>query len=108
MQPLIRKLDNLSYEANLRSRQMRSDGEVEIEKESTEAQKDRQEVEGEIRQLVDSIVTRGIQIKDPRTGLFDFPCLRDGDLVNLCWLAGEPDISYWHTVDSGYAGRHHL
>jgi hypothetical protein len=105
MQPLIGKLENLTHEANRRSRQMRSDGGGEAEEESTEAQKARQEVEREIRQLVDAIVDKGILIKDPRRGLFDFPYEMQGDLVYLCWLAGEPEISYWHTVDSGFAGR---
>lgn len=108
MRPLIGRLDKLTQEANLKSRQLRSNGGSEAEVESTNAMRERQEVEGEIRQLVDSIVARGIQIKDPRTGLFDFPYLRDGDLVYLCWLAGEPQLSYWHTVDSGFAGRQPL
>ena len=108
MRPLIGKLDHLTHEVNLKFRQMRSDGGDEAEVESTEARKERQDVEGQIRQLVDTIVARGIQIKDPRTGLFDFPYIREGDLVYLCWLAGERQLSYWHTVDSGFAGRQPL
>ena len=108
MQPLIGKLDDLTHEVDLRSRQMRSDGGGETEVESTEAKRARQAVERAISQLVDSIVEKGILIKDPRQGLFDFPYEREGELVNLCWLAGEPDIDYWHTLDSGFAGRQHL
>ena len=106
MQPLIGKLDELTQEVNLKSGQMRSDGGGEVEVEST--QKARHEVAGEISQLVDSIVEKGILIKDHRRGLFDFPYERQGDLVYLCWLAGEPEISYWHTLDSGFAGRQPL
>ena len=105
MQPLIDRLDELTQEVNLKSGQMRSDGGGEAEVDSTEAQRARHEVQGELNQLVDSIVAKGILIKDPRRGLFDFPHEREGDLVNLCWLAGELDISYWHTMDSGFAGR---
>jgi hypothetical protein len=105
MQPLIGKLDDLTHEVNLKFREMRSDGGDEAEAESTEARKARQAVEGAISQLVDSIVEKGILIKDPRRGLFDFPYERHGDLVYLCWLSGELDISYWHTMDSGFAGR---
>ena len=108
MQPLIGKLDILSREADLRSREMRSDGGGGAEAESTEARKVRQEVEGEIRDLVDSVVDKGILIKDPRRGLFDFPYEWQDDLVYLCWLAGEPDIGYWHTLDSGFEGRQPL
>ena len=108
LQPLIGKLDDLAHEINLKSLQMRSDGGAETEKESTEVQNAHREVESEIRLLVDSIVKRGVLVKDARRGLFDFPYLRDGNLVNLCWLAGESDLMYWHTDDSGFAGRQPL
>ena len=106
MQPLMGKLDELTQEVDLKSGQMRSDGGGEVEVEST--QKMRQGVAGEISQLVDSIVEKGILIKDPRRGLFDFPYEKQGELVYLCWLAGEPALSYWHTMDSGFAGRQPL
>jgi hypothetical protein len=108
MQPLIGELDDLANDLELSSRELRSDGGGEAEEESDQARKAHQEVEGKVRKLVDSIVEKGIQIKDPRRGLFDFPHEMEGDLVNLCWLAGEPDISYWHTMDSGFAGRQRL
>ena len=105
MQPLIGELDDLSREVIVRSRELQSDGGGEGEEELSEAQKALQEVDGKIQFLVDSIVEKGILIKDPRRGLFDFPYDMEGDLVYLCWLAGERDISYWHSVDSGFAGR---
>ncbi len=108
MQSLVGKLDTLSREADLRSREMRSDGGGGAEAESAEARKVRQEVEGEIRDLVDSIEEKGILIKDPLRGLFDFPYERQDELVYLCWLAGEPDIGYWPTTDAGFAGRQPL
>jgi hypothetical protein len=108
LQPLIGKLDNLAHAVNRKSLQMRSDGGAEVEEESSEARNAHREVESEIRLLVDSIIKRGVLVKDVRRGLFDFPYLRDGNLVNLCWLAGEPDLMYWHTDDSGFAGRQPL
>ena len=108
MQPLIGELDDLARDLELSSRELRSDGGGEAEEESKQARKAHQEVEGKVRDLVDSIVEKGIQIKDPRRGLFDFPHEIEGDIVNLCWLAGEPDISYWHTLDSGFSGRQPL
>jgi len=47
----------------------------------------------------------GIQIKDFDRGLVDFPHLRDGREVFLCWELEEDDIEFWHDIDAGYAGR---
>jgi hypothetical protein len=50
----------------------------------------------------------GIQIKDFDRGLVDFPHMRDGREVFLCWELDEDDIEFWHDIDSGYAGRERL
>ncbi len=47
----------------------------------------------------------GVELKDLEQGLVDFPSYRDGELVYLCWKRGEDTIAYWHTIDSGFAGR---
>ena len=47
----------------------------------------------------------GGTIKDLGLGLVDFPHLRDGREVNLCWKLGETRITHWHGMDEGYAGR---
>jgi hypothetical protein len=48
---------------------------------------------------------RGILLRDLDRGLVDFPALREGREVYLCWIDGEADISYWHELDDGFAGR---
>lgn len=50
----------------------------------------------------------GIQLKDPRLGLVDFPSELAGRHVLLCWRLGEPEVQFWHDVDAGYAGRQPL
>ena len=51
----------------------------------------------------------GIQLKDYGQGLIDFPSMRDGRVVLLCWKAGEGDqLEWWHDVESGFAGRQPL
>ena len=50
----------------------------------------------------------GIQLKDRRTGLIDFPSELDGRPVLLCWRLGEPSVQFWHDADSGFAGRQPL
>jgi hypothetical protein len=51
---------------------------------------------------------RGIVLRDLDRGLIDFPALRDGREVYLCWVDGEPDIGFWHELDAGYQGRQKL
>ena len=51
----------------------------------------------------------GIQLKDYHQGLIDFPSMRDGRVVLLCWKADEGDrLEWWHDVESGFAGRQPL
>jgi hypothetical protein len=48
----------------------------------------------------------GVQLKDFERGLVDFPSLRDGRVVLLCWQMGEGDeLEWWHDVDAGFGGR---
>jgi hypothetical protein len=51
---------------------------------------------------------REIQIKDLDRGLVDFPAMRGGKEVFLCWQKSEDDIGHWHDLDSGFAGREPL
>lgn len=57
------------------------------------------------RELVSEIDEIGVQIKDLDTGLLDFPCRVDDDVVLLCWKSGETAIEHWHTMESGFKGR---
>jgi hypothetical protein len=51
----------------------------------------------------------GVQLKDYARGLIDFPSLRDGRVILLCWQLGEGEqIEWWHDVEAGFAGRQPL
>ena len=55
---------------------------------------------------VHEISEQGIIIKGLDNGLIDFPHIRDnGEEVYLCFLSGEDDIEYWHSIGDGFAGR---
>lgn len=54
------------------------------------------------------IDTWSIQVKDVDRGLMDFPHIKDGREVFLCWELGEEDIHFWHEIDTGYLGRAEL
>ncbi|HEX4320804.1 MAG TPA: DUF2203 domain-containing protein [Acidobacteriaceae bacterium] len=58
-----------------------------------------------IRETIAEIDEIGVQVKDLDTGLLDFPCRIDDEVVLLCWKSGEPAIEHWHTMDSGFKGR---
>ena len=69
------------------------------------------EVDGVARRLarlVDEITEHGTQVKDLDTGLIDFPALRHGETVLLCWQLGEDEIAWWHRIEDGFAGRRAL
>jgi hypothetical protein len=49
-----------------------------------------------------------IVVRDLARGLVDFPAIRDGAEVYLCWLVDEDQIAFWHDLDAGFAGRRRL
>ena len=60
----------------------------------------------ELTAQMSELDTLGVQLKDFERGLVDFPSLREGRVVLLCWQLGEGDeLEWWHDVDAGFAGR---
>lgn len=60
------------------------------------------EAAGELEEL-------GVQLKDYARGLIDFPTMRDGRVVLLCWQLGEGDeLEWWHDLEAGFGGRQPL
>lgn len=55
--------------------------------------------------LIHNIQDMGVIIKDINTGLLDFPAIKDGREVYLCWKHGEGTIAFWHEIEDGFAGR---
>lgn len=55
--------------------------------------------------LIHQIQDTEVLIKDINLGLLDFPALKDGREVYLCWQYGEGEIAFWHEVEAGFAGR---
>ncbi len=64
--------------------------------------------ERHIARYIRALSELGILIKDPDTGQVDFPTLRDGREVYLCWQLGEPRIAWWHETSTGFSGRQPL
>jgi len=75
---------------------------------SASAAKQRAEMEAHLNRVRESLAeidAIGVQIKDLDSGLLDFPCRVDDQVVLLCWRIGEPAIEHWHTVEAGFKGR---
>lgn len=58
-----------------------------------------------LRRDITELADRGILLRDPESGLVDFPSERDGRRVFLCWRLGEDHVDWWHGEDSGILGR---
>jgi hypothetical protein len=57
---------------------------------------------------VNTIHGHGAIVKDVDEGLVDFPALRQGEEVLLCWRLGEDEVAHWHGLEEGFAGRKQL
>ena len=62
----------------------------------------------EVARCVNAIHGRGAIVKDLDDGLVDFPALREGEEVLLCWRLGEDEVAHWHGLEEGFAGRRRL
>src|SRR6266480_3007282 len=49
---------------------------------------------------VDELRELGVEPKGAVEGLVDFPSKMDGRVVYLCWKLGEPEVLFWHDLDS--------
>jgi hypothetical protein len=67
-----------------------------------------QQIAQEIDAFQAELESLGIQLKDRRIGLIDFPSELDGRRVLLCWRLGESSVQFWHDEDAGFAGRRPL
>jgi hypothetical protein len=62
----------------------------------------------EMRGALTDLQEQQIVLRDLDRGLVDFPAVRDGREVYLCWIEGEDEIAFWHDLDAGYGGRQPL
>ncbi len=58
-----------------------------------------------LKDILYKIQQYDVFVKDVNRGLIDFPSIRDGEVVFLCWEFGEEKIEFWHELEDGYRGR---
>jgi hypothetical protein len=54
---------------------------------------------------LEHLAEEGAQVKGFAPLLLDFPGEMDDEPVLWCWLEGDPEITWYHRLDSGFAGR---
>jgi hypothetical protein len=79
-----------------------------LEEEVHGTQREAQRLTEELNKLMTKISDLGCEIKDIEQGLVDFPSLREGREVYLCWRLGEQEVVFWHELDAGFSGRQPL
>jgi hypothetical protein len=63
------------------------------------------ELKAEVVRIISRIEAYGCVMKDIDLGLLDFPALRNGRPVFLCWKAGETAVAHWHGSDETFVDR---
>ncbi len=62
-----------------------------------------------VRGAVDLLATEGVVLRDLARGLVDFPAVSPaGRPFWLCWVVGEPAVTWWHWPEDGFGGRTRL
>jgi hypothetical protein len=62
----------------------------------------------EMRTALVELQSMEVVLRDLDRGLVDFPSVRDGQEIFLCWEEGEDEIGFWHDLEAGYGGRRPL
>jgi hypothetical protein len=62
----------------------------------------------ELRAALTELQAQEVVLRDLDRGLVDFPALREGREIYLCWVEGEDSVDWWHELEAGYAGRQPL
>ena len=75
--------------------------------ETAQSQSELDSEESKLATYIEELSRLGVELKGP-DGLCDFPSLRDGREVYLCWRHGEAAVTHWHEKNAGFAGRQPL
>jgi hypothetical protein len=62
----------------------------------------------ELQRSLGELQAMDIVLRDLERGLVDFPAMREGREVYLCWEEGEDEVGHWHETDAGFSGRQDL
>ena len=115
LEPLVRRLQMLKRQFDECQERLtawgwkaRGNGRAHDDGEMEAVRREAERLSRALQQQVAEVQAFGCEVKDLDMGLLDFPTVRDGRVVYLCWRLGEPRIAYWHELDAGFAGRQPL
>lgn len=108
MVPLREQLESQQKELMSLMQHRSGNGATSHDQEIEEGQRTLDDLSHQFRQDLQDITDRGIMVRDIVRGLVDFPSVREGQTIFLCWLRGEPRIDYWHGTNEGFGSRKRL
>ncbi len=106
--PAQEELDRLQGRLLALQQRRSSNGASSSQSEVAQAQDELNDLARRCEETIREITDRGIIVRDVARGLVDFPSLREGREVYLCWIGGEEQIGYWHETDRGFTHRQPL
>jgi len=106
--PTQEELTALQSRLLVLQRQRRSNGASSSQSEVTQVQEEQDRLVQRFEESIREITNQGILVRDVARGLVDFPSIREGREVYLCWIGGEEQIEFWHETDRGFAHRQPL
>jgi hypothetical protein len=98
VRPWVAKAQKLAAEFESLQSQGKRDAHTELLREQSG------ELLEQIRMELAQLQEMGVEVKSA-DGLVDFHAQLDGRTVYLCWRFGEPSVSHWHELETGFAGR---
>ena len=106
--PAQEELTALQSRLLVLQRQRRSNGASSSQSEVTQVQEEQDRLGQRFEESIREITNQGILVRDVARGLVDFPSIREGREVYLCWIGGEEQIEFWHETDRSFAHRQPL
>ena len=102
-----RIVEDLQQRLSMVSKERRKPSKDLYSEELVQSQAELDTEEQKLMAYIEELKRLGVEFKGP-DGLCDFYSMMDGREVFLCWRLGEAEVSHWHDLDSGFAGRQPL
>lgn len=103
------RLPELHEDLRIRTYRARRESALDSDQEAVAfAAADLRRAEIDLAEALRDLGRAGVQLKDMMEGVVDFPSVREGRPVELCWRVGEPEVAHWHTLGGGFASRQPL
>ncbi len=103
--PLVRRIVTDIVATHQSVAQLKSTGESLTGKPQQDAQAELLRQSTKLHDYIEELDNLGVELKDCETGLIDFIGRHEGRDVYLCWRLGESEITHWHELQAGFAGR---